>query len=129
LARIIYVEDDELVGRLVQQVLTDAGHLIGVISHGTLALQTIIFKKPDLVILDRTLPGMQGLDILKALRSRSELYLTPIIMLTAKKGEEHDDEAMSAGANAYLTKPVDADELVICVSDVLQQNSFRNTQR
>jgi DNA-binding response OmpR family regulator len=50
-------------------------------------------------------------------------------MLTAKKGEEHDDEAMSAGANAYLTKPVDADELVICVSDVLQQNSFRNTQR
>jgi len=125
MARIIYVEDDELVGKLVQQVLTNAGHLIGVIGHGTLAYETIAFKKPDLVILDRGLPGMQGVDILKALRTLPGLYLTPVIMLTAKGGEEHWDEAMGAGANDYLVKPFEAADLVLRVETVLQENSFR----
>lgn len=124
MARIIYVEDDELVGKLVQQVLTNAGHLVGVIGHGTLAYDTIAFKKPDLVILDRALPGMQGVEILKALRRRPELYLTPIIMLTAKSGEEHWNEAMEAGANDYLLKPFEPADLVLRVETVLRQTSF-----
>ena len=124
MARIIYVEDDELVGKLVQQVLTNAGHLVGVIGHGTLAYETIAFKKPDMVILDRALPGMQGVEILKALRARPELYLTPIIMLTAKGGEQYWDEAMEAGANDYLLKPFEPSDLVLRVETVLRQTSF-----
>ena len=124
MARIIYVEDDDLVGKLVQQVLTNAGHLVGVIGHGTLAYETIAFKKPDLVILDRALPGMQGVEILKALRARPELYRTPIIMLTAKGGEENWDEAMEAGANDYLLKPFEPSDLVLRVETVLRQTSF-----
>jgi two-component system response regulator MtrA len=124
MARIIYVEDDDLVGKLVQQVLTNAGHLVGVIGHGTLAYETIAFKKPDLVILDRALPGMQGVEILKALRARPELYRTPIIMLTAKGGEEYWDEAMEAGANDYLLKPFEPSDLVLRVETVLRQTSF-----
>ena len=68
MARIIYVEDDELAGELVKDVLTEAGHLVGVVGHGTLAYETIAFKRPDLVILDRLLPGMQGIEILQRLR-------------------------------------------------------------
>jgi len=124
MARIIYVEDDELVGKLVQQVLTNAGHLVGVIGHGTLAYDTIAFKKPDLVILDRALPGMQGVEILKALRAKPELYLTPIIMLTAKGGDEHWNEAIGAGANDYLLKPFEPADLVLRVETVLQQSRF-----
>ena len=124
MARIIYVEDDDLVGKLVQQVLTNAGHLVGVIGHGTLAYETIAFKKPDLVILDRALPGMQGVEILKKLRARPELYRTPIIMLTAKGGEENWDEAMEAGANDYLLKPFEPSDLVLRVETVLRQTSF-----
>lgn len=124
MARIIYVEDDDLVGKLVQQVLTNAGHLIGVVSHGTLGFETIAFKKPDLVILDQALPGMQGLEILKALRALPQLYLTPIIMLTAKGEEQHWDAAMGAGANDYLVKPFDAADLIVRVETVLRENSF-----
>jgi two-component system, OmpR family, response regulator MtrA len=120
MARIIYVEDDELVGELVQQVLSDVGHLVGVINHGTLAYETIAFKKPDLVILDRGLPGMQGVDILTALRRLPGLYLTPVLMLTAKGGE-----AMGAGANDYLVKPFEPEELVRRVDQVLKNNLFR----
>ena len=128
MARIIYVEDDELVGELVQQVLTDAGHLVGVINHGTLAYETIAFKKPDLVILDRGLPGMQGVDILTALRRLPGLYLTPVLMLTAKGGEASVDEAMEAGANDYLVKPFEPEELVRRVEQVLKNNLFRRAQ-
>jgi two-component system, OmpR family, response regulator MtrA len=127
MARIIYVEDDELVGELVKDVLTRAGHLIGVINHGTLAFETIAFKKPELVILDRALPGMNGVDILTALRRLPELYLTPVLMLTAKGGDASVDEAMGAGANDYLVKPFAPDELVRRVEQVLQNNSFRRT--
>lgn len=124
MARIIYVEDDELVGELVKDVLTRAGHIVGVINHGTLAFETIAFKKPDLVILDRALPGMQGVDILTALRRLPGLYLTPVLMLTAKGGEEMVDEAMGAGANDYLVKPFEPEELVRRVAAVLENNSF-----
>lgn len=124
MARIIYVEDDELVGELVKDLLTRAGHLVGVINHGTLAFETIAFKKPDLVILDRALPGMQGVDILTALRRLPGLYLTPVLMLTAKGGEEMVDEAMGAGANDYLVKPFEPEELVRRVAQVLAANSF-----
>lgn len=129
MARIIHVEDDELVGKLVQQVLTDAGHLVGVIGHGTLAFETITFKKPDLVILDRALPGMPGIDILKALRALPALYLTPIIMLTAKGSEQHQDEAMEAGANDYLVKPFEPGQLIMSVETVLRQTSFAMGRR
>lgn len=126
MARIIYVEDDDLVGDAVQQILTDAGHLVGVISHGTLAFDTIAFKKPELVILDRALPGMQGVEILRALRRLPQLYLTPVLMLSATGGEDAIDEAMEAGANDYLVKPFTPQELVDRVALVLRHNSFRN---
>lgn len=124
MARIIYVEDDELMGELVRNVLTAAGHLVGVIGNGTLAFQTIAFKKPDLVILDRTLPGMQGLDILKRLRQEAALYLTPILMLTGKRDEKLADEAIEAGADDYLIKPFKPEDLVRRVEAALAAKSF-----
>lgn len=124
MARIIYVEDDDLAGELVKDVLSQAGHLVGVIGHGTLAFETIAFKKPDLVILDRSLPGMQGIDILKQLRQTPATYLTPILMLTGKRGEALSDEAMAAGADDYLLKPFEPEDLVQRVASALEIKSF-----
>jgi DNA-binding response OmpR family regulator len=124
MARIIYVEDDDLAGELVKDVLTQAGHLVGVIGHGTLAFETIAFKKPDLVILDRSLPGMQGIDILKQLRQTPATYLTPILMLTGKRGEALSDEAIAAGADDYLLKPFEPEDLVQRVASALEIKSF-----
>lgn len=129
MARIIYVEDDPLVGEAVQEILTQAGHLIGIVPHGTLAFETIVFKKPELILLDQKLPGMQGIEIVRALRRLPDLYLTPIIMLTAKAGDDLRDDALGAGANDYLVKPFDPAELVRRVELVLEQTAFSRQPR
>lgn len=127
--RIIYVEDDGLMGEMVKELLTEAGYLIGVVAHGTLAYETIAFKKPDLVILDRELPGMQGLEILKWLRAKPETYMIPILMLTARGGEEMVDEGLGAGANGYLVKPFEPGALVRRVAEILKESLFNRSSR
>lgn len=124
MARIIHVEDDALMGDLVKEVLTQAGHIVGVIAHGTLAYETIAFKKPDLVILDQSLPGMEGVDILRRLRQLPATYLTPILMLTGKRGQALADHAMMAGVDDYLTKPFAPEDLVARVAAALASKSF-----
>jgi two-component system response regulator MtrA len=119
MARITYVEDDEIAGELVREILSEAGHIVGVIAHGELGRDTIALKLPDLVILDRELPGMEGLDILRSLRSVSGLYRTPILILSANRTRKSIDEAMQAGAAAYLVKPFDPAELVRVVEQCL----------
>ncbi len=122
--RIIYVEDDDLAAEIVQDLLTAAGYLVGVVAHGTLAYETIAFKKPDLVILDRSLPGMQGMEILRRLRTTPDTYLIPVLMLTAKGGGAMVDEGLGAGADGYLVKPVDPEMLVGKVAEILQHSLF-----
>lgn len=124
MARIIYVEDDEVVGALVQEVLTEAGHLVGVIGHGTLAFETILFKKPDLVILDQQLPGMAGVEILRRLRQLPATYLTPILMLTGRRDGALADDAAIAGVDDFLVKPFAPEDLVERVAAALAVKSF-----
>ena len=125
MARIIYVEDDDLMADRVKQILTGAGHLIGAVGHGTLGFETIAFKRPELVILDCSLPGMEGIEILRRIRQIPQIYLTPILMLTARASQANIDAAMSAGANDYLIKPFDPDELVRRVDAMLATNNWR----
>ncbi|CAN5666478.1 hypothetical protein BH10PSE14_BH10PSE14_37370 [soil metagenome] len=125
MARIIYVEDDDLAGERVQEILTEAGHLVGVIANGALACDTIIFKRPDLAILDCALPSMSGIDILRRIRAQSKTYLMPILMLTGSRTEQTHDDAMFAGANDFLVKPFEPDELVRRVAAVLRNNDLR----
>jgi len=128
LARIIYVEDDDLMGAIVKDLLTEAGYLIGIIGHGTLAYETIAFKKPDLVILDRSLPGMQGIEILQRLRATPGTNLLPVLMLTATGGEVKIDEGLGAGADGYLVKPFDPDALIQKVKSILKNSLFKRTR-
>ena len=126
MARIIYVEDDELMGEIVKEILTDAGHLVGVIGHGTLAFETVAFKRPELVILDSSLPGMGGVQIVKRMRQIPGVYLTPVLMLTARGNQEDIDAAMAAGADDYIIKPFDPANLVSRVNALLSKNDWRN---
>ena len=129
LVRIIYVEDDDLMADIVKSLLTNAGYLIGVISHGTLAYETIAFKKPDLVILDRSLPGMQGIEILQRLRTTPETYLIPVLMLTAAGGNEKIDEGLGAGADGYLVKPFEPEALIRKVESIICNSLFNRSAR
>ncbi|MBW4329758.1 response regulator transcription factor [Stakelama sp. CBK3Z-3] len=125
MARIISVEDDELIGAALVMALGAEGHLVGVINNGALALETIRFKRPDLVILDRALPGMPGIEVLKRLRQDPHTYMLPVIMLTGHRRESDLDSAFEAGVNEYLTKPFDAAQLVATVDRVLRFSPLR----
>ena len=123
MARIVYVEDDEIVADFVKWVLNREGHSVSVIDDGTLAFDTIAYKKPDLVILDWNLPGMDGRDILRILRRDTAQYRPPVLMVTAKASEDSISEAMSAGASGYLVKPFAPQDLVQRVQKLLDDGA------
>ena len=119
MAFIIYAEDDELMGELVQVTLMSAGHGVGVLGDGDDALQILRRRKPDLLILDINMPRMSGSEVLAAIRRDPELYNLPVLMLTARRETIDEHIARAAGANDYLRKPFDPDELIAVVNRLL----------
>ena len=122
---IIYVEDDPLAGEVVSQILHDAGHHCGVVADGCAALETILSTKPEMIIVDLELPGMSGIEVIRALRVRSGTHLMTILALTAHADAALHQEVMLAGANAVLTKYVYENDFVARVDQVFRSNTFR----
>ena len=110
--RIIRVDDDPVIGALVANAVLDAGHAIGWIADAMTALQVMRQRPPQLAIVDCAMPGMSGVDLLRAMRSDGALCHVPVVMLTARQSDQDEAIAYSAGADDYLRKPVDLDFLV-----------------
>jgi CheY-like chemotaxis protein len=92
-------------------MLEKAGHHTRTASDGLSALETAALWSPDVIVLDIGLPGMSGYDVARRLRSDQRFSHTPLIALTGWGSEEDKHEAMAAGFNAHLTKPVNANDL------------------
>ncbi len=115
---ILVVDDEPKITRLARDYLESAGFAVLTAGEGKAALAVARAEKPDLVILDLGLPGMDGLDVCRALRRDSNV---PIIMLTAR-GEESDKlVGLELGADDYVTKPFSPKELVARVRAVLRR--------
>ena len=82
--RIIVAEDDEIVAEIVRDTLIQAGHAVGVVQDGAAALDVIRAKRPDMVILDCSLPSMTGVQIVRQMRIDYDLWEIPALMLTAR---------------------------------------------
>ncbi|WP_375404195.1 response regulator transcription factor [uncultured Sphingomonas sp.] len=119
MARIIVAEDDEIVAELVRDALIGAGHGVGVLPTGAQALAVIRSRMPDLVILDCNMPEMSGLLVLREMRSNPRLVDLPVLMLTGRRSDKDVSLAMYDGANDYMKKPFDPDELVFRVEQLL----------
>ena len=122
MTKIIVAEDDDIVSDIVREVLTKAGHVVGVLNNGADALRAIQLKKPDLVILDCTMPELSGLIVLREMRASSTLYDTPVLVLTGRQGARDVELAYNQGADDYMKKPFDPDELVFRVEDLLEKH-------
>ena len=119
MAKKILVVDDELkIVRLVRAYLEGAGFLVVVAYDGQEALAVFRHERPDLVILDLMLPGMDGLDVCRAMRRRSDV---PIIMLTARIEEADRLIGLELGADDYVVKPFSPREVVARVRAVLRR--------
>jgi len=123
---LLVVDDDELNREIYRRNLESAGYEVTVAASGEAALQRLEEAIPDLIILDVHMPGMDGFEVCRRIRSQSELADVPILFVTAKY---HDDVSMAQGlalgANDYLAKPFNAAELVARVASVASQGSER----
>lgn len=119
MARIIIADDDELVGAIARDALIAAGHGAGLVTDGAQALQVIKARRPDLVILDCNMPGLSGVLLVQELRKMTDFADLPVMMLTGRRGSRDEELARFAGANEYMKKPFDPDELVFRVDEML----------
>jgi two-component system KDP operon response regulator KdpE len=108
-AKILVVDDDPQLRRVIKAALTKQGYIIGDARSGETALEKLRDERYDLVILDRNMPGMGGIEACRSMREHSDMG---IIMLTVRKTEEEKIEALDAGADDYITKPFSMPELL-----------------
>ena len=119
--RILVVDDEEDILELLQYVLLKQGYRITSVSSGEAALASVRASPPDLLLLDLMLPGVNGLDVCKILKSDGTTSSIPIIMITAK-GEESDIvSGLELGADDYITKPFSPRVLLARVRVVLRK--------
>ena len=119
MARIIIAEDDEIVGEIARDALLSHGHGVGVVTNGAEALRVVRARRPDLLILDCNMPEMSGMLVLRELRNSPALSNLPVMMLTGRRSAQDVELAMFAGADAYLKKPFDPEELAFRVDELL----------
>jgi DNA-binding response OmpR family regulator len=117
--RILVVEDDRDIAHLVELHLLDLGADVTVAHDGGVALDIAMRRPFDLVILDLMLPGVDGLEICRRLRARSNY--TPILMLTARSADVDRIVGLEIGADDYLTKPFNIRELIARVKALLRR--------
>jgi DNA-binding response OmpR family regulator len=116
--RVLIVEDEKAIAAFVQTALERDGFDAKSVGDGLGALQALDSFRPDLILLDLGLPGMDGLQVCQAIRSRE--HYTPIIMLTARADDVDKIVGLEVGADDYVTKPFNARELVARVRALLR---------
>lgn len=121
MARIIIADDDPIIVEIVRAVLERGGHVVGALPDGQDVGRVTDLKQPNLVILDCSMPGKSGIDALRDIRLSPTSYDTPVLMLTGALHKANEDIALRAGANEYLRKPFDPDQLLGVVDVMLNK--------
>jgi two-component system, OmpR family, response regulator len=117
--RVLVIEDDRDLCKLLGDLLGVEGYSTTTACDGSDALREVLAERPDAIILDVMLPGRSGFEICRDLKFRRETNLIPIVMLTAMQGRDAENSGLRVGANRYLTKPFEPDELLKQVREAL----------
>jgi cyclic di-GMP phosphodiesterase len=110
--RVLVVDDEPGVAELLSRLLTREGYDVHVAADGTAALEGIAAHRPHVVLLDVNMPGMSGIDVCRRIKGDSSTRLTPVVMITGMSQRDKRIEGLEAGADEFLGKPVDAQELL-----------------
>ena len=121
--RILAVDDEPNIVRLIQVNLERQGYQVETANNGVQALAKIRDNRPDLLVSDVMMPEMGGFELLKNIRMDPALADLPVIMLTAKTQDKDVMEGYSTGADMYLTKPFNPQELLQFVKRILASQS------
>jgi two-component system, OmpR family, phosphate regulon response regulator PhoB len=122
MARILVVEDEADIARILSYNLTQAGHQVSVATCGQVALKASLEEPPELVLLDLMLPDISGLEVCRTLKSDPARRQIPVIMLTARSEEIDRVVGFELGADDYVVKPFSMRELSLRVQAVLRRS-------
>lgn len=121
MARILAIDDDASTRLLVQRMLRAAGHEVEVASEGAEGLAKIRSRKPDAVLCDVNMPGIDGFRVLECVRADAATARLPFLMVSALDDREHVRRGLRLGADDYVSKPIDRAELVASVARALDK--------
>ena len=121
--RLLLVEDDAMIGEIVLQVLRGEHYAVDWVRDGPMADEALKSEQYDLVLLDLGLPRRDGLEVLRALRSRRNTV--PVLVATARDAVDDRSAGLDAGADDYVVKPYDTDELLARVRALLRRSAGR----
>ncbi len=121
--RVLVVDDSEVLRKIVSFNLVKEGYSVDEARDGKEALEKLQQAKPDLVILDIMMPYVDGFEVLRRMRKDPILADVPVIVLTAKGGEDDPKTALELGANSFLTKPFSPLKLLEEVRRVIQRGT------
>lgn len=133
LAHILIVDDDPNIRRLFHDMLTNRGYRVSLVGSGEEALSYLHLITPDLILLDLTLPGIDGREVVRQLKADTTKPFIPVIMVTAQSDLETSVLSLDAGADDFMVKPVAIDQLLAHVRAMLRlqraQRGLRTEQR
>jgi type IV pilus assembly protein PilB len=119
--KMLVADDNEIMVKVISNILENEGYLVSVAGNGLEAYKRALQEKPDLIITDYLMPEMDGVTLIKKLRSQLATRYIPIIMLTAKDAEDAEAEVFNAGADEYLTKPVNPKKFLVRINKLLKK--------
>ena len=118
-AKILVVDDDPSSLELMEAILVPNGYEIITANDGSKAVAIMVEKKPDLILLDIMMPGLDGYSTLAKIKENKTISKIPVVMLTAMGFQLNKELALRFGAAGYITKPVDLAELLKTISRLL----------
>lgn len=122
MTKVMVVDDEPNILLSLEFLMQQAGFSVTTAEDGETALERISETEPDLVLLDISLPGISGFDVLEHLRKDERFTRLPVIMLTAHGREVEKEKGMALGADDYITKPFSTQALVQKVRNLLQES-------
>jgi len=122
--RVLVVDDDESLASLYSRLLKKAGYQVRVKNTGEEALKAAAEQPPDVVVLDVMMPGMSGFDVCRTLKRDPTTRLIPVVLVTSLTGREEKLTGLNAGADDFIRKPVDQEELLVRVRSLARFKRF-----
>ena len=127
-SRVLVIDDDPDVGRLVRLILELEGHEVVLTDDGLRGLAAAQHQRPDAIVLDLMMPVMDGYEVLKQLQADPRTCDVPVVVLSAVTLRETRERVEGAGAVAFIAKPFDADQLSRAVASVIQRPTMSDSR-
>ena len=122
---VLVVDDEKSIRELIAMRLEDSGFEVSSVEDGIKALEFLKEKKPDIIVLDKLMPGMDGYEVLLNIRADKATSHIPVVMLTAVLNQADKVKGLKMGLDDYMTKPYDAWEFIARIRALLKRTAAK----